>query len=204
VLNERKKSYTITLATIKTMTLKEYIIKNIDSEFEGDLPFEFYSKKFKKGAIFTEFEKIEKNGFFLNKGIVKIEIQSKNGLIILDFFFENSFFAPYSSLLSNSHSDVCISAITDCVVDVIEYKALQKAYKHSLLANKLGRIETEKLYLKKVQREKALLTKTAEERYLSLLNTHPEIIQQISIRDISKYLGIQPESLSRIRKKIFS
>jgi len=68
----------------------------------------------------------------------------------------------------------------------------------------LGRIETEKLYLKKVQREKALLTKTAEERYLSLLNTHPEIIQQISIRDISKYLGIQPESLSRIRKKIFS
>ena len=43
------------------MTLKEYIIKNIDSEFEGDLPFEFYSKKFKKGAIFTEFKKIEKN-----------------------------------------------------------------------------------------------------------------------------------------------
>lgn len=186
------------------MTLQEYIIKNLDSEFEGNLPFEFYSKKFKKGSVFTEFEQIEKNAYFLNRGIVQVEIKAKNELRILDFFFEDSFFSSYSSLLSNTRSDVRISALTDCAVDVIEYKALQKAYDYSLLANKLGRLETEKLYFKKVQREKALLTKTAEERYLSLLNTHPEIIEQISIRDISKYLGIQPESLSRIRKKIFS
>ncbi|WP_108803195.1 Crp/Fnr family transcriptional regulator [Aquimarina sp. Aq107] len=186
------------------MELKEYIIVNIDATFDGNLPFKSYKKKVKKGSVFTHFEQLEKKVYFLNEGIVQVEIKSKSEIKILDFFFKNSFFASYSSLLSNSPSDVCITAFTDCEVEIIEYQDLMAAYDSSLLANKLGRIETEKLYLRKVQREKELLTKTAEERYILLLSNHPQIIEQIPIKDISKYLGIQPESLSRIRKKIIS
>lgn len=186
------------------MNLKEYIMNNFDATLQGSLPFEFYPKKVEKGFVFTQFNELEKKLYFLNKGIVQVEIKSKNETKILDFFFENSFFTSYSSLLTNTPSDVCVSAFTDCYVEVIKYKDIKKSFESSLLANKLGRIETEKLYIKKVLREKELLTKTAEQRYLSLLTTHPEIIQQIPIKDISKYLGIKSESLSRIRKKIFS
>ena len=62
----------------------------------------------------------------------------------------------------------------------------------------------EQAYLRKVQREKDFLTKTAEERYNDLLKTHPDYIIQIPVNKIARYLGIHPESLSRIRKKLNS
>ena len=45
-----------------------------------------------------------------------------------------------------------------------------------------------------------ILTKSATERYHELLNARPELVQQIPVHLIAKYLGIEPESLSRIRK----
>jgi len=140
----------------------------------------------------------------LVNGIVLLKIEQKKENRILDFFFSNSFFASYSSLLLNKPSDVRISAFENCVLEVINYDDLKKAYNHSLVANKLGRIETEKLYARKVKREKELLTKTAEQRYASLISNNPEILNKIPIKDISMYLGIQPESLSRIRKRLIS
>lgn len=186
------------------MTLKKYIKDNIDLEFDGDFPFQVIEKKITKDSIITDYGRIEQKVYFLKDGIVRVSIMEREEEKILDFFFEHSFFASYSSLLSGLPSDVSIIAFTDCTVDVIDYSELKKAYEYSLMANKLGRIETERLYARKVRREKELLTKTAEQRYLSLISMNPEIIEKIPIKDISKYLGIQPESLSRIRKKIIS
>ncbi len=183
------------------MTVAEYIKKEIDSDFNGQLPFSTHKTSIKKGTIITDFGQTERNVYFLMKGIVLVEIESKRENRILDFFFGNSFFASYSSLLLNKPSDVRISTFENCILEIIEYNDLKEAYKNSLIANKLGRMETEKLYARKVKREKDFLTKTAEERYASLITTYPEIVQKIPVKDISKYLGIQPESLSRIRKR---
>lgn len=186
------------------MTIKEYIKKNIDPNFDDILPFEISEKVVKKGFLLTDYQQIERNIYFIKEGIVEVSILEKGEEKILDFFFENSFFASYSSLLTSFPSDVSIKAYTNCTLEIIEYSELKKAYSHSLIANKLGRIETEKLYYKRVLREKELLTKTAEERYVSLLTHYPKIIEKIAVKDISRYLGIQPESLSRIRKKVIS
>ncbi|PKK35251.1 hypothetical protein BWI96_18005 [Siphonobacter sp. SORGH_AS_0500] len=53
----------------------------------------------------------------------------------------------------------------------------------------------------KLQKEIKMLTMTAEENYESLLNESPNIVQQIPIKDMASYLGIHPDSLSRIRKR---
>jgi hypothetical protein len=55
-------------------------------------------------------------------------------------------------------------------------------------------------YVKRLRKEMDLLAFTAEERYALLLSKNPELIQNISVKHLSSYLGIQPESLSRIRK----
>jgi hypothetical protein len=70
------------------------------------------------------------------------------------------------------------------------------------LANQLGRVVTEDLFIKKSNREKDFLTKSAEERYIELLSKRVDIIKMVSVNKIAKYLGIHPDSLSRIRKKI--
>ncbi|MGB3585972.1 MAG: cyclic nucleotide-binding domain-containing protein [Tunicatimonas sp.] len=186
------------------MTLAQYIKRNVDANFDGELPFKTIGKGVNKNSVFTNFKQAEECVYFLKSGIVVVEIETEKERKILDFFFENSFFASYSSLLLGTLSDVRISAFTDCTVEVINYEELKETYKSSLIANKLGRIETEKLFTRKVSREKELLTKTAEQRYLTLINSKPEIVKQIPVKDISRYLGIKPESLSRIRQRIIS
>jgi CRP-like cAMP-binding protein len=123
---------------------------------------------------------------------------------ILDFIFENNFFGAYTSLLTNQPSDVQLITLAKTKVEILDYNDLQNAYKTSLLANQLGRYVTERLYLNNTKREKDFLTKTAEQRYRELLEKRPDIISSIPVNKIAKYLGIHPESLSRIRKSIFS
>src|SRR4030095_9524152 len=109
-----------------------------------------------------------------------------------------------TSFITQKPSDVQIVALTDCQLQAIQYDDLQSAYKTSFLANKLGRLLTEQIYIRKTQREKDFLTKSAEERYKDLISQRSELIQLIPINKIAKYLGIHPESLSRIRKEIIS
>ena len=58
------------------------------------------------------------------------------------------------------------------------------------------------MFLARARREKDFLTLSAEERYLALMHKAPEVIQLIPVNKIARYLGIQPESLSRIRKSV--
>jgi len=55
-------------------------------------------------------------------------------------------------------------------------------------------------YIKRLKKEMDLLSFTAEERYAHLMQRNPALISNISVKHLSSYLGIQPESLSRIRK----
>lgn len=70
----------------------------------------------------------------------------------------------------------------------------------SLPASKLYIQSIENAYLERVKKEKSLFTLTAEERYNKLIETRPDIIKLIPIYRIAKYLGIHPDSLSRIRR----
>lgn len=185
-------------------SIKQFIHDYIDNgiDINDDLPFPTSLKSIAKHTILTDYGHVEQNAYFLLSGIVKISMQRDGEERILEFFFPNSFFSSYTSFLSRLPSDVEIEALTDCEVEIIHYNDMQQAYKTSLLANRLGRMVTEQYYIRKTNREKDFLMKTATERYQELLDIRPELVQQIPVHMIAKYLGIKPESLSRIRKEI--
>jgi len=174
------------------------------ADFDGTLPYPVSSMRIKRGQVLTDFGQVESTAYFLNSGVVEIGILSYQTLKTLDFFFTGEFVCAYTSFLTQQPSDVRVVALTDCVAEVVRYHDLQIAYSQSLTANYVGRIMNEQAYLRKVRREKDFLTKTAEERYNDLLKTHPDYIIQIPVNKIARYLGIHPESLSRIRKKLNS
>ena len=60
----------------------------------------------------------------------------------------------------------------------------------------------EQYYIHKTNRENEFLTLSAVERYKNLVDKRPELVRQIPVQLIAKYLGIEPESLSRIRKSL--
>jgi CRP-like cAMP-binding protein len=186
------------------MKLSQLFSKFMGSDFDGVLPYPVSLVKIKKGQVLTDFDQVESNAYFLNAGMVEIEIPSYQTLKTLDFFFEGEFVCAYTSFLTQQPSDVRVVALTACEAEVVSYHDLQRTYGQSPMANYVGRIMNEQAYLRKAQREKDLLTKTAEERYNDLLKKHPEYIVQLPVNKIARYLGIHPESLSRIRKKLNS
>lgn len=169
-----------------------------------DLPFPIEAKTVKKGTCLTAYGQIEDSLYFMNKGIVEMTIKSYMTEKIIDFFFANELFCGYTSFLDQLPTDVQITTLMDCEIEVLKRKDLLPAYEYSLEANIFGRISTEKGYVRKSDREKNLLTKTAEERYEEMFRTHSDYISFIPVNKIAKYLGIHPESLSRIRKKMNS
>ena len=168
------------------------------------LPFRIETISVKKGTILTVYGQVEDSLYFMNKGIVEMTIQSYMTEKIVDFFFEGELFCGYTSFLNQLPTDVQITTLMDSEIEVIKRKDLIPVYGHSLEANQFGRIATEHGYIRKSNREKDLLTKTAEERYVEMFKTHSQYISYIPVNKIAKYLGIHPESLSRIRKKMNS
>ena len=158
----------------------------------------------KKGTYITEYDQIEDGVYFINEGIVEMTIKSYMSEKVIDFFFESEMVSAFTSFLNRQPTDVQIRALTDCELEMISHSDLMVAYNTSPDANKFGRILTEHGYIRKSNREKDLLTKTAEERYAEMFQSKAEYISSIPVNKIAKYLGIHPESLSRIRKKLNS
>jgi len=167
-----------------------------------DFPLPIETVHIKKGEIITQYGQTENAVYFINKGIVELTIKSYMTEKVIDFFFENEMVSAFTSFLNQLPSDVQICALVDCELELILHEDLMKAYQTSIEVNKFGRILTEQGYIRKSNREKDLLTKTAEERYAEMFETKSEYINNIPVNKIAKYLGIHPESLSRIRKKI--
>ena len=173
-----------------------------ESSSDEEPPFPVKQKQFVKGEIITAYNQIEKGVYFMNQGIVEMTIKSYNTEKIIDFFFDNEIFCGFTSFLNQKPTDVQIVTLIDCEVEMIDREALMNAYEHSLHANTFGRILTEQGYLRKSNREKDFLSKTAEERYAEMFDTHSKYLLNIPVNKIAKYLGIHPESLSRIRNKM--
>lgn len=187
------------------MAIKEFIKENFNfSVPEEGLPFPVHKKSFKKNEIVTEMGQTERRVYFVVRGIAEIDIFKEGDNRIVDFYFPGSFFCALTSFLIQKPSEAEIVALTELEVEYLDHDDVQKAYKMSLLANQLGRHLIEQAYLVKFQREKDFLTKTADVRYLELMKTRPELLKLLPVHKIAEYIGIHPESLSRIRKAIIS
>ncbi|PWN60056.1 Crp/Fnr family transcriptional regulator [Chryseobacterium oncorhynchi] len=160
-------------------------------------------KIFSKKDIIIEKGKIENFLYFLDDGIVRLYYPDISNEKTFSFVFKENFFSAYDSFLLKIPCRYEIQCLVDSKVHRISYENLQKIYNGTKNGNEIGRKIAEQLFLNKLQRENDLLLKSATERYLSLFQEKPELIPQIPLKYIASYIGITPQALSRIRKKIF-
>ena len=140
---------------------------------------------------------------FVNQGVLRMYYISPAGKEINTmFFFENDFMTSYQSLLLQQPGRYFIQALERCELITVANATLQNAYEQSHLWNKFGRLIAERSYINSERRIENLLFLNAEERYLNLLKTHPRVFEQVPLYHIASYLGIERESLSRLRKKL--
>jgi CRP-like cAMP-binding protein len=139
---------------------------------------------------------------FVEKGIIRLYISAEDRDLTFAFGFDNGFMSAYDSFLTRQPSIYNVETLTPTILWRLSYDDLQTIYEETEIGNNIGRQASEDLFLKKSKRELSLLNDTAEQRYLKLFSEQPKLIQQIPLKYIASYIGITPQALSRIRKRI--
>jgi CRP/FNR family transcriptional regulator, anaerobic regulatory protein len=189
---------------IDTARVKEYISRfaaypeHEMNAFLGSLK----KRTIAKGEYLMESGQVCDFVVFINKGIFRSFCLIGNAEETYNFFFEGNFVTDYSSFLSRQPSIETHQALEDAEVLLLSYADLQRIYKEYPAWEKFGRLIAEYIILGIAERNRSMLFMSPEERYLSLMKTRPKVIANIPQHYIASYLGIQPESLSRIRKRL--
>lgn len=193
------------VATSKKMDEIRKFIDNISPMNNSD--WEFFSSKLQeikldRNTPLLKVGKTENYLYFISKGIIRLYIPRVESDLTFGFLFENEFVTGYDSFLSQMPSEYQIETLTESVLWRISKKDLEEVYQKTSNGNIIGRKMAENIFLIKSKREISLLNKTAEERYLSLFIDRPKLLQQIPLKYIASYIGVTPQALSRIRKRI--
>ena len=157
-------------------------------------------RKYAKGEAVIKEGQIENYMSAVAKGCLRHYVCKDGNEINFEFAFENEM-SLYASFLSRKPSLVSIAAIEDVTLISIHYDSLQRLYQDAR-GEKIGRLTTEAYYIWREKREIQLLTLSPEELYLDLLSQYPEYIDRIPQKYLASYLQVQPESLSRIKRRI--
>lgn len=138
---------------------------------------------------------------FIHKGIVRYYVILHNGEeSTKDFSFARCFTAPFSSVVRGRPAEVAIAAVTDCNLTVWPYRTLMLLYEQHVEWQKLGRRIAEMLFIRKERREFSLLLESAEQRYRATRQRFAADLDRIPQHVLASYLGIRPQSLSRLKR----
>ncbi|GAB4411598.1 MAG: Crp/Fnr family transcriptional regulator [Bacteroidia bacterium] len=138
---------------------------------------------------------------FVHAGLLRVYYLHDGGERNTHFALENDFVTEYGSLLTGQPSMYHIEAVEDSELVVFDAATLAAAYETSHAWEKFGCLMAEEAYRLMAARTASLLFMDARTRYEQLLEDHPDWVQRIPLYHLASYLGIERESLSRIRRQ---
>jgi CRP-like cAMP-binding protein len=141
------------------------------------------------------------NLYFIFKGLVRAFYVEKEQEITSWFARENDFIYSPSSFLTQKASSESVQMLEDSILIAISHESLDEIYDYHADANKLGRLITEFYLIEYDKRLRALRTLTAKERLCKFSQQYPEFYGRIPNKYIASFLGMSPETYSRILKK---
>ncbi|MEK6478808.1 Crp/Fnr family transcriptional regulator [Catalinimonas sp. 4WD22] len=138
---------------------------------------------------------------FITRGYVRLYYLLGDEEVTKDFNFENEFCGSYASFISAQPALFNVIAMEPVSLYTFSREKLMSLYEQYPCWQKLGRISMEKMFVRKELREASFLLDSPEERYQKLVKDAPHFVQRIPLKYLASYLGMAPETLSRIRKQ---
>ena len=187
------------------LDFKTYLTQNANfSEEEyAEILSDLQVKSLKKGDFLLRSGEVCLHSFFVNKGLLRSYTIDKNGKEhIIQFAPEGWIITDRSSSFFHESSDFFIDVIEDAEVYFLEDKFFENL---SCLSAEFSKSNTQALHnhIRNLQnRINMLLGATAEDRYLQFVKMYPDILLRVPQWMVASYLGITPESLSRVRKEL--
>lgn len=136
---------------------------------------------------------------FVSSGTLRSYVRNDEEEFNNDFYFDNDFVSAYTSFLTQTATNCNIEALTDCTIHYISYQKLNNLIAQDSAFLKLSKYISDTYFIRKCKRETSFLKYSASQRLESLNSLYPGIEQRVSQYHIASYLGVKPESLSRIK-----
>lgn len=154
-----------------------------------------------KGDFFLEEGKINRHVGFINKGLVRYFVYKDGEESTFEFTKEGEFIADYQSFTNKTISIQNIQAIENCELLIIDYNNVQSIFNTTKNGNFIGRLIVEHRFDIMVNQLLAVYMQNHEERYHSFIKNYSDLTQKIPQYLIASYVGVKPQSLSRIRRR---
>ncbi|WP_336958096.1 Crp/Fnr family transcriptional regulator [Chryseobacterium contaminans] len=188
-----------------TESLQKHIREYVDI---SDEKLEKYCSAFtyrrikKKEFLLMEGSICDFEGFVVN-GCFKVFHTDRNAAEqILYFAIENWWISDIDSFINRIPSKLTIQALEDSEILLISKKDKERLYLEMPEVERLMRLKFQSSIIALQRRIIDNLSKSSEERYIEFLKKYPQIAHRLTNIQIAAYLGVTPESLSRVRKKI--
>ena len=163
----------------------------------------FEKNHLKKGITLLEANETVFNQYYVHNGCLRTYFIDKNGKEhTLQFAINDWWISDYTAFFSSTKAIMNIEVIQDATLYKISKKNMESLFKEIPQLETFFRKKMEKAFSSFQKRILANLSQSAKEKYVSFINTYPNIEQSVKNYHIASYLGITTESLSRIRKEL--
>lgn len=155
----------------------------------------------KKGDFFLKAGDNNNRLGFIRQGLIRYFVYKNDEESTLEFSKEGEFVAEYQSLVQQSRSIQSIQAIEDTTLLTMTNDDLQRLYAQYKNGDKIGRMVIEHRFNVLVNQLMSIYMHTPDQRYRHFVKTYPDLVQRVPQYHIASYVGVKPQSLSRIRKR---
>ena len=161
-------------------------------------------KHFNKGDYLLREGQIAMNTYFVLEGCIREFILNEGDERTTNFFTESQWAISSNSLNSQSESKHNWVCAEDTSVVIGDDEGSQDLFNKFPRLETVSRIVMEALFAEQKEALTSYYTDSPEQRYRKLLKARPDLFQRIPQYHLASYIGVKPESLSRIRKRIAS
>lgn len=156
----------------------------------------------KKGTVLVREGDVWNECYFVLKGCLRQYVIADGIEITTQFYTEEQAAVQFTSYTSQSKSLSYLSCVEDCILIVGETNQETAMYKQHPKLEQITGMMMKKDFGKAQDDLAYFIASSPEERYLNLLETKPDLLQRVPQHQLASYIGVTPESLSRIRKRI--
>lgn len=171
-----------------------------DSDWSLIEPF-WESFSCKKGEYIIREGQIEDYFYIVKSGVQRLYFVKDEQEICLGFSYDTSWSGGYESFITRKPSRMIVQALEESSLYRISHSNLQKVYAQCPIMERWGRLILEELLTMRATREIEMMSFTSEERYNMLLSRSKHLMQLVPQKYIASYLGMTPETFSRLRAK---
>ncbi len=142
--------------------------------------------------------------FYVNEGLFRYYSYDEQGTeITTDLIAQNNWFGDARAFLSKEPASFNIEALEDSTVFMLSYEDLNRFYDEIPMFERVVRKILEYYLIKAMERGKKINRAgyLAQERYMQFVTKHPKLANRVPAIYLSSYLGITPETLSRLRSQ---